>query len=260
LTYELRDDLGALVNPGSVTLVITKPDGTTLTPTPTSPGTGLLVYDYPTTAVGRHVATWVTTAPTTADSDTFNVESADPQWIVGLTDVKAHLNIPATSQTHDDELELMIAAATEKIEDRVGPVVRRTVTNERHPGSVGVVYLDEAPVLSVTSVVPVAGGTPVTVGLLDVENSSGRVTYADGRTRFPWGEHFWTYTAGRIVVPAGLQLAALNYVRGSWETQRAASRLPMQGGDELATQPGMGLVVWRLEQDLKPFLRPSAIA
>jgi hypothetical protein len=55
-------------------------------------------------------------------------------------------------------------------------------------------------------------------------------------------------------------LAALNYVRGSWETQRAASRLPMQGGDELATQPGMGLVVWRLEQDLKPFLRPSAIA
>jgi hypothetical protein len=138
--------------------------------------------------------------------------------------------------------------------------VRRTVTNERHPGSVGVVYLDEAPVLSVTSVVPVAGGTPVTVGLLDVENSSGRVTYADGVTRFPWGEHFWTYTAGRVVVPAGLQLAALNYVRGSWETQRGAARLPMAVGDEPVAMPGMGLVFWRLEQDLKPFLRAPGVA
>jgi hypothetical protein len=274
-TLTFRSDLydkppeegGVLVNATSVALTITLPDGTTTTPTVVNPPatTGKYFYRYVTTSLaGPFKGRWLftlATGNTSEHTEEFNVEPADPGYIVGLAQVKAHLNMTATDSARDEELKLMIAAATAKIEDRCGSVARRTVTNERHSGGCEVIYLRQSPAQSLTSVTPVAGGTPITVNLLDLDPDTGRVAYLDGFTWFPYGLYYWTYVAGMSVVPAGLQLAALNFIKGSWETQRGAAGLPLQGGpDEYAVQPGMGLVNWRLEQDLKPFLSLPGIA
>jgi hypothetical protein len=166
------------------------------------------------------------------------------------------------SANNETELRRMIAAATVKVEDLCGPVIRRTVV-ERQPGGGRAVFLRQAPVISLASVVPVAGGTGITVGLLDVDQDSGQVAYADGYTCFPMypaGAWLWTYVAGRAVIPEGLQLAALNFIRGSWETQRGQARSALSGADDTAEVPGMGLVNWRLEQDLVPYARLPGVA
>lgn len=45
LEVTFRDAAGALANPGSVALRILKPDGTVITPTPTSDTIGVYYYD-----------------------------------------------------------------------------------------------------------------------------------------------------------------------------------------------------------------------
>lgn len=258
----VKDAAGVLANAGAMTLTVLRDDvavaGSPFTVTPTS--TGLYDRDVTSTAAGRYVGYWLATGTNSgAHTQVFEVGSAADAGLVSLAQVKAHLG--KTTTRDDDELELMIAAATESIEDRVGPVVRRTVTGERqrHNGTEAI-YLRQAPVISVTSVTPVDGGTALTVGLLDIDPTTGRVAYADGSTRFGSGVYLWTYVAGRSLVPAGLQLAALNYIRGSWETQRGAAGLPLAGAEEATEVPGMGLVNWRLEQDLRPFVRLPGIA
>lgn len=257
--YEMRDSAGVL-GAATVTVAVTLPDGTSASPTVANPATGQYTFDYLTTQVGSHSYVVSATGGVLGTlirkiADTFAVGTAAAAGIVSMAEAKNHLNIPLTKTSWDEELELMIAAATEKIEDRCGPVLRRTVTNERHPGRATVVYLHETPVISVTSAVPIAGGSAISTAGLDVDPLSGRVAYLTGGA-FPWGEHYWTYVAGRLLIPAGLRLAALNFVKGSWETQRGAAGLPWQGsGDEPVEQAGMGLVLWRLEQDLKPFRR-----
>jgi hypothetical protein len=265
-TFKVTDSFGA---PGAatVTVVVTLPDGTTTAPTVANPATGDYTFDYLTTQLGRHPYVLTATSGVLGTfvrkvADVFVVGAASAAGIVALSEVKEHLNIPATNTASDRELELKIAAATEKIEFRCGAVVRRTIINERHDGSKAAVWLYEAPIISVTSVVPVNAsyGGPVDVADIEAE-TCGRVTYFNGCTRFPIGPHYWTYVAGVVPIPAGLREAALNFVKGSWETQRGASGLPWQGAaDESVEVPGMGLVMWRLEQDLQPFLRPPGQA
>jgi hypothetical protein len=244
------------------------PDLTVASPTVTTPALGDYVFDHLTTQVGRHPYIVTATggvlgALVKKFSDVFTVNPATAGGIVSLEDVKRHLNIPLTNTRDDGELEVKISAATAKIEHRCGPVIKRTVTNERHGGGRRSVWLREVPgdgggpLVSVTSVTSVADGTAVTPTDLDVD-PCGRVALLSG-ARLPGGEHYWSYTAGRTLVPEGLREAALNFVKGSWETQRGASGLPWKGAQDTPVElPGMGLVLWRLEQDLVPFLRPPS--
>ncbi len=64
LTFKVRDSSGALVTPSTITLVITKPDGTTTTPTLTNSSTGVYTvnYDYGTTA-GHYTYVLTVTGP-----------------------------------------------------------------------------------------------------------------------------------------------------------------------------------------------------
>lgn len=272
LRFEIRDDLLGLANPsGTVTLTVQLPDQiTTATPTVVNDSLGKYHADYVPTVAGPYE--WHVHSTGTPQVDRGGSFSVDPifgqQQLVTLDEVKAHLNYLsiAVGSTHEGELEWMIGAATKVIEDHggsgIGPVLRRTITNERHHHDYGRanIWLHHTPILSVTTVTPVAtGGTAVTVADLDVD-PNGRVAYKDGYTRFPTGVYLWTYVAGRDIDDA-IKGAALILIQGLWETQRGASGVPYQGGaEEIAGAPGMGLYLWRADMLLKTHARAPGVA
>jgi hypothetical protein len=260
--YDKPPELGGvLIDPATCTLTITLPDGSVLAgTTPNHTAVGKFKYDYVTTVPGRIPFRWLTTAPNTAYTDEINVAPADPGLIVSLAVVKDHLNI--ASSTQDEELRRLIAAATSQIEYRVGPVARKSVT-ERVTLAWGQrqFWLGQAPVIAVTSMTAVTTGASTIDPLtLAVDPATGAVGFLSPWSYFPAGTYTVTYTAGRAVVDEGIVSAALAYIRGAWETQRGAAGLPLQGSPDEQYQPGMGLVMWRLENDLAPFRRGPAVA
>jgi hypothetical protein len=264
--YEVRDVNGDLAAAGTVTATITLPDGTSTAPTVANPSTGRYTIDYLTTQAGPHQIVVSATGGVLGSivrrwTDEFSVSPAALGLVVGLQVVKDHLNM-GSSTANDEELRRLIASATSQIEDRIGPVTRRTVV-ERVRLGLGQrrFWLGQAPVISLTSVTPVStGASTITVGALDVDPVTGAVSYLDPWRFFQHGVYSVAYVAGRAVVDEGIVNAALAYIRGTWETQRGAAALPLQGSPEERDQPGMGVVMWRLENDLHPFRRGPAVA
>jgi len=261
----VRDAAGVLANAGTMTLTITLPDGTAavgspFTVTPTS--TGVYDKDLLSTQAGRYVGYWVATgANAGAHEEEFVVAPADSGVFVRLAEVKTHLNAAGIT-TNDAELEHFIQAACARIEHEIGPVARRTVTAERQRHEYGraTVWLNEAPVISVTTVTPVAtGGTAVTVADLDVD-PSGQVTYKDGYTRFPAGLYLWSYVAGRVIVLAPITLATKELIRHLWRSQRGATGLPLQGGEDVYVPTLPFALPNGVRELLAPYMRAPAVA
>lgn len=219
ITVEVRNAAGVLTSPSTKTLTITLPDLSTVTPTLTDTG-GLLTYDYPTTAAGRHTWRVVTTGPVTAKAGAFNAAPADPGWILDLRDAKRHLNMAATVTTDDDELGDMMSVVTEVVEQIVGPVAARVYTERVRSGTTALL-LTHYPVVSVTSVTSVSGSPTWTTGF-DVDAAAGIVRLSAGGyfTGGPWNA---TYVAGRTVIPARFVQAGKEMLRHLWETQRGSS-------------------------------------
>lgn len=162
---------------------------------------------------------------------------------VTLDEVRAHLNVTASVDISEFELQMHLDAATEAVENRVGPLVIRDVV-ERSV-SWGRVALRLRPAVSITSVStvlagavnPVAGDTSTLTldsgsGVLDL---TGRV--ANGSTVEV------AYRAGRGTVDqieGRFKLAVLIVTKHLWETQRGqgarGSRWGTQdaGGDDMA--------------------------
>lgn len=222
LAVDLRDAAGVLTNATTVMLTITLPDGTTTSPSVANPPTttGKYVYDYTTTQAGRHIARWVFTTPNAAFSDAFDVRPATPDFILSLAEAKEHLNIPTTTTTWDEELRTHIEAVTGYIENKVGPVVRRTVS-EVVPYVCGTEYDTlKRRVLSVTSIVVLRdGSTPVNLANIDIDADQGTLRLKDG-TWFPNEPWRLTYVVGRPIVPANITLAAKELLKYTWESQR----------------------------------------
>jgi hypothetical protein len=268
---QVKDAAGVLANAGTMTLTVIRPDGTAEPGSPfnvTPISTGLYEKDITSTQAGRYHAYWQATgANAGAHTQVFTVGETADRAIVSLAGVKKHLNIPAATITHDDELEWMIGAATGIVENHpdvgVGAVVRRTISGERQHHEYGraAVWLNNPPVISVTTVAPVAtGGTAVTVADLDVD-PSGEIRYKDGYTRFPAGTYQWTYVVGRTVIPDEITGAALILVKGMWDTQRGAGvQSSFQGGMDVAEAPGMGVYFWRTKMLLAPHKQAAAVA
>jgi len=254
------EDGGILIDPSTAALTVTLPGGAILAgTTPTKTGTGQYKYDLVTTLPGRTLLSWVTTGPATTYSEVINVTAADPGFIVSLAVAKDHLN--KRNSNDDEEIRRLIAATTTQIETRIGPVVRRTVVERVRTGWGSKRFLlGQAPVISLTSMVGVTTGlAAVTVGLLDVDPTTGAVTFLDPWGYFVGGVYTITYVVGRVVIDEGIVSAALSYIRGAWETQRGVA-LPLQDASDLSSAPGMGAVLQRLELDLRPFLRVPAVA
>jgi hypothetical protein len=98
LTVLVKDSTGTPANAGTMNLAITLPDGTAGTVTnPVTGVAGAYSYVYTTTTSGSHIATWTATgANAGVYVDTFHVE-LEPQGMVSLSEVKAHLRINRTN-------------------------------------------------------------------------------------------------------------------------------------------------------------------
>ena len=233
LNYTNLSAAGAPVSADQVTVTVTLPDGTSLSPVVVAPtSTGVYLYDYPTTQAGRHIARWVATgAGAGATADAFDVRPANPGYLVSLEDVKKQLNMTAT--TDDEELRRFLEAATQVVERHVGrAVVRREITEERLAD--GCLILNWPPVLSVSSVSRVDGSATWAPADLHT-TSSGIVRSLNGVALT--GLVAATYTAGMAIIPANYALAAMIIVQHLWQTQRGTAGSPGVGGLET---PGAG--------------------
>ena len=225
--------------PATATLVITLPDGTTVTPvTGTGAASGsdwIVTYDYQTVQAGLHKAAWLTTSPGTAATDYFSVR--DFASILSLAEAKGHLSAgPVTTWTgNDDELRNFLQAVTEAVESKVGPCVRRSVT-QRVNDACGGMVLNQAPVISVTSVTSVWTGGPSWAGAqLVLDGDAGIVSVQLGGVPFYWGPWDVVHVIGRAVVKERHIHGAKELLRHLWETQRGQLAAPVLGGGESFT-------------------------
>jgi hypothetical protein len=244
---EVRDADGVLTDPATATLTITLPDASTVTPAVPLPSTeaGRIRVDYPTVQAGRHVWRLVTTLPTTAYADTFEVEGSIT-GIVSLARTKRHLGIDPSDTTDDEDLRDWIGSATTAIEKHLGrAVARRTVTERRQADRYGQVLLSVIPVIAVTAAAAPDGSLTWNPDDLDLDDT-GTVTAAGTALR---GSVDFTYTAGETVIADGEQQAALIIIQHLWETKRGAMGVQL-GGEGESWNPGKGYAIPRRALEL----------
>jgi hypothetical protein len=245
LTLALTNDAGVATDGTNVTLTILLPDGTPSDQTSLiqNDSTGNYHADYPTTVAGKHTARWHSDAPTPAAlEDVFNVSAQWGRALVGMAEMKQHLNKSVLTTTEDAELRGFIAAVTPLVELICGPVAADLVArDEWYDGGSPMVALLSRPVLSVISVTetfganairtlteqPLDGVTSVDAYGYTIDTDTGIITrrisgidapFASGRRNV----HV-VYKAGRVVVPDNIQLAVKIVAAHMWETQRGRS-------------------------------------
>jgi uncharacterized phiE125 gp8 family phage protein len=250
VAVDVADASGTPVNPATATLTITLPDGSTVSPSVPAPtATGQVRVDYATSLAGRHVWRLVTSGPTTAYADVFDVRAAAPTGIVSLADARAQLNFGASETADDDELRGFIGAATGAVERALGRVVVRRPFTDRFDisGAVTELLLRHVPLLSLTSVVSADGATTWSTANLRGDSETGLVTVAAGGAFT--GSLDVTYLAGLQVVPEDYRLAGLIIIQHLWETQRGAMSVQL-GGDNETYMPGRGFAIPRRALEL----------
>jgi hypothetical protein len=253
------DGTGQAVTPTSPRVSIINPSGTTVVSnaTPTAVATGVYEYIFaiPSDApLGSWTARWSGTingVATTAD-EVFTVVEAGSIGFEGSTDVltleeaKRALNVSLSDSYSDDELAQVVSAASQWLDEVVGPVVRRTITNEAHQSPSGTVWLRHRPVSSISTVTEwSAGGATV----LTSETASTAGTYLADlsagtlRRRSGWGDVWWnatsvvvTYTAGRFAdtadVDARFKEAAVVMLQHLWQSRGAAPTAGVFGAED----------------------------
>lgn len=248
ITYTIKSQASP---PATATLTITLPDGTTTSP---AVGTGaasgadwLITYDYATVQAGLHKAAWTTTSPGTAGTDYFNVRQFAS--ILSLAEAKAHLSSGPSAVTwtgDDDELRNFLAAVTEVVESKVGPCVRRTVTQRIADGGC-VLALTQFPVISVTSVTSVwAGGPSWTGSSLILDGDAGTVTTQLGAVPFYYGPWDVVTVIGRAVISERYIHASKELLRHLWTTQRGqleSGPLSADMGETFTTSTGWAFAI-----------------
>jgi hypothetical protein len=107
LTFKVTDKDGEPANAGTAVLTVTKPDGTTTTPSLTNDVVGTYQHDYPTLVVGHHSARIVLTGVNAgAVEDNFEVTGTNLRYVT-LAALREYLG--DTSAT-DGELTSALAA------------------------------------------------------------------------------------------------------------------------------------------------------
>ncbi len=229
LTYTVKNDAGALINPSTATLTIIQPNGTTApgTTVPLPPAvTGQLVVDFAPSQAGLHSVHWATTGPVTAEDDVF-VAERPAAMLVSVDEAVAHLRAGGviTSDADREQLQWLCLVATDAVEGDLGRVlVPRTIV-ETHDGGYGHIRLRSTPVISVTSVVE--AGTTLTAndyvlvpaqGLLYRGTTTSSQFWLSGRQNI-----VVTYVAGYADPPKVARKVALNAVQAMWQTSQQAS-------------------------------------
>jgi hypothetical protein len=229
-TIEVRDSTGVLQNAGTVSVVVTLPDGTTANPTVTTLGTGQYVFDHLTTVpelygweatatggiLGTAVRKW---------SGSFYVVGPG-RLLVDTADALDHLRVTLTAAADRERLRLLCLRATDAVErDLDRAITRRTVTAELHDGGKTTVALLRTPVISVSAVS--VDGTPVTGGAgvdWTLRASAGLLVRGSGKSWAVWPDGVQnvsvTYVAGMTSPPVVARGVALNIVARTWQSSQ----------------------------------------
>jgi hypothetical protein len=246
LTATCTEPGGTATDAVGVTLTITLPDGTTVTPAVTNPPafTGQYTSDYTTTQAGRHTVRWVFTSPACAYTDVLDVRDAMPPLLFSLADAKTQLRI--TTPGTDEELRTYVEATTTAVEFFTGPVVARAVTEVTNGGT-GRMLLHTTPVLSVTSITGVEPWQQaIPSSALDIDPDSGVLRRNDGLAFWP-GPYRVVYQAGRQAVTANIALAGKLILQHLWRTKHPSrsGALPGGGDDYSVSEqiPGLGYAI-----------------
>jgi len=123
LTFTVRDEAGAFIN-ATTAIVVTKPDGTTVTPAPTitNVSTGIYTAVVAPDQVGLWLYRWAATgAATTAEDGQFYVQLPVAANIyTTLAELKDALRIPLTDTDLDSVFEAAILAVSREIDQYCG--------------------------------------------------------------------------------------------------------------------------------------------
>ncbi|MDG4799048.1 head-tail connector protein [Micromonospora sp. WMMD980] len=246
LRLEVRDEQGELAA-ATVVLTLTRPDGTTDTPAVTNPSLGVYTAQVTYDQAGDWLRVWqVSGAVVAVDADQVHI-TAPALRIVGLAEVKRQLNIDPADTSQDEELSGYIAAVTEVVEDIVGPVVPRTVT-ETHVGGAATLILRRPPLIAITSVLE--AGVNLASSTWAVDPETGVLTRAGGRW---FGPVTVAYRAGRASIPPSIRLAAKELAMVNYRPQLGGDYSPFDTDSPEEGIPGevrLGFFVPRRVREL----------
>ena len=231
---------GVAENATAVVCTIYLPDGTTATPSVTAADSGIYNVDYTPTLVGRYQVKWVATGTNaSAFADEFTVRDFTDMGIVSLDEVKAHLNIPTTVTTQDEELRRFMDAAGDLAENYVGLVLgRRTFTETYNGNGGGYIILRNPSAISVTSVVE--NSVTLVAGTDFFLDPNGQRLVRIGTSGMYWTNTTgnWSpgiqnvvvnYVAGFTNPPAATRQGVLEIIRHLWHTQRGSMAVLNKG-------------------------------
>jgi hypothetical protein len=252
LTWNTVDSSGAAVNPGTVTLNITQPDGTTSSVTTATSTTGTYTASFLPTLAGRHILAWAATGSyPQAFSDIFEVRDINDIGIVGYDEVLEFLNIPAAS-ANENEVRRFIDASTDLAETYVGQVLgRRTYTDELYDGGTEFIRIRNPKAISITSVYE--NGALVSSNAYSLDYTGQRLYRIGSGTLYATNSYgYWTggmnnikitYVAGYVNPPMSAKQGVLEIIRHLWQTQRGAINVMSRtnSGDELYSTPTYSL-------------------
>jgi len=255
----IRDLTGTLVNAGTLTLVLQKPDGTQQSyASPVNDSTGtyhqdLLASDL--TQNGHYQFAWTSTGAGAGVSvGEFDVFDPFEVAVLPLQDAKDALNIPQATTGSDTEIAAYVATIQSCLERYTGgPLVNKTVTERSEmQASQTVIPVRQRPLVSVTQITGAAGGVIDISAGLDLDVNAGLIRRQLG---LPFYGPFWTwlpqvtvtYVAGwGTSVPAAFGTAARIILQNLWETQHGPSVRPSIGGSQpgdMVTVPGFGFAI-----------------
>lgn len=242
LAVTVKDSSGTAANTTTVSCTITLPDLTTASASVSNPSTGSYTATYTPTQVGLHRVRWVGTGTIVASyTDDFTVDDATLPSIVGLSELKTHLNITSTSS--DEELRDTLADASAAAEQFCNRALSPRAVIETYDGGSSAIRLRSPAALSITSVTD--SGT--TLAATAYRLRSGVVLERlFGNELGYWTTGVDTVSVTYIVGVAGRELAAarrgvLGIAKHLWDTQRGSMTIGNQMDEQWL--PGMGFSI-----------------
>lgn len=238
LSNVARDLTGATTNTPTLTLSMTKPDGSTTSPAVTNTAAnGIYTAQVTPDQAGLWLYKW-TSSGTVIDvqSDQFSVITSQRALVASLEEFKIHLN--RTDILDDAQLRTFLTSATDWVERRIGgPLTVQTFT-ELVPVSGWWIAPSKRPIVSVTSLTPELGAV--------LDSSAYVVDTLRNGIRIRWGAFTGWYTlvyrAGLTVVPERIKLAGLILAEHLWQVQNGGGGLPFPGDSDVP-QFGWGFAI-----------------
>ena len=241
----------------TMSLTVTKPDGSTVSPAINHDGVGLYSSSVLADQMNFWSYSWFSSGAAVGRDDGQFYVTSSALRVVSLEEVKAHLNKDPELHDDDAELEDTIDAAQDMIVAKIGPVLP-TVYTETRPGGDAFVLLTHRPVLSITTVSENADyGTPTIVapGGWKLEAGTGVLTRLSTREQPQlWAGGYSgvdvTYTAGLNPVPANIRMATRELVAHLWRQSQLGRARRTNRGPEDDVQPATYALPYRVAEML----------